>query len=251
MRRFLFTIQGLIPRETVHWDIVDEDEYLAPAIQIASFRNSSLTDEQRMKRVRDYYRFVIVRHPLERLVSAFRDKLEGDLVWNITTSKIAWNQRMKIRLLSIYKERELNVWQSTKGIGLDLRVEFSDYITWIVDSEDKKLNEHFATFIAGAQPCLMRYHFYADFDQYSSDIQQVAHELGLDFDNYFKRDMVTEHSMPLEKSSLLNSYYSTLSDTLKKALVIRMQQDLDFYYHIFPDRKNGHVSLLGNDVKLQ
>ena len=33
--------------------IVDEDKYLAPTIQIASFRNSSLTDEQRMRTTTD------------------------------------------------------------------------------------------------------------------------------------------------------------------------------------------------------
>ena len=55
-------------------------------------------------------------------------------------------------------------------------MEFSDYITWIIGfSRCPTLSDEVPLLC-----CL---------DQYSRDIQQVAHELGFHFDNYFKRDV--------------------------------------------------------------
>ena len=36
-----------------------------------------LNDSERLDVVSTYYKFVMLRHPLERLVSAYRDKIEG------------------------------------------------------------------------------------------------------------------------------------------------------------------------------
>lgn len=41
MRRFLFVLQGIIPKETVNWRRVSEEEFLGPGIAVATCNEHS------------------------------------------------------------------------------------------------------------------------------------------------------------------------------------------------------------------
>ena len=65
--------------ETVDWPWVEDSIYLEPALKHASLLNKTLTQDQKFQRIHDYYKFMFVRNPLERLVSGYRNKIEQPL----------------------------------------------------------------------------------------------------------------------------------------------------------------------------
>ena len=245
MRRFLFALQDIIPQESIHWEKVNEQEYLAPGIHRASFLNTSLTDDERVYKIQNYYKFMIVRNPLERLLSAFKDKIEGPL--NLTESDIHLQrfEGYKQQILDKYRRFEFRKWLAT-GRRSPIQVTFSEYIRWIVDSKHDRLNEHFAPTISNSLPCRIKYDFYGNFKMYNSDIAQVAHKLHVPFEYFYN---ISWHDPSLETRNFLDYYYSQLEKELKLQLFQSFFNELDFYYHLYPEEKNCHTRLLGIDSK--
>ena len=54
--------------------------FIVPAMSKVSFLNRTLTHTQKMSRISEYYKFMMIRDPLERLVSAYRDKMAAPLM---------------------------------------------------------------------------------------------------------------------------------------------------------------------------
>ena len=68
---------GHLPENTIDWPWVDDSTYLEPALRHASLMNKTLTDQEKSQRIKEYFKFMVVRNPLERLVSGYRNKLEA------------------------------------------------------------------------------------------------------------------------------------------------------------------------------
>ena len=76
LKRLMLYMGNHLPVETIEWPWVEDSIYLEPALQHASFLNKTLTVKEKLRRMKDYYKFVIVRNPFERLVSGYRNKVE-------------------------------------------------------------------------------------------------------------------------------------------------------------------------------
>ena len=237
MRRFLFALQGIIPQESIRWSNVSERKYLTPGIKTASFLNKSLTDKKRIHRIKTYYKFMFVRNPLERLLSAFRDKMAKPLDFNIKWDTF---ENHKKSVLRKYRPKDLKRWSQCRG-NFTLKITFIEYIRWVIDSDNALLNEHFAPIIYDAYPCNIRYHFYGNFKMYSSDMAQVLKKLNVSAEYYWDQ---SEHKPGHETKDYLQYYYSQLSEDLKRRLLEDFYQEFDFYYHLYPEEKTSHVELL-------
>ena len=208
-------------------------------MQKASFLNHSLTESQRIYKIRNYWKFIILRNPLERLLSAFLNKLSSPLKRDTST----WGtfDLHKWQIMEIYHPEELRMFK----IGLsdkNLTVNFETFLKWIIDTPNYKLNEHFAPTVEIAQPCRIRYNFYGNFRMYSSDMKLITERLGVPHNYFFDR---SSHKAGRETKDLMEAFYSQVSVNVKRRLIEDISEDMEFYYTLFPDERGNHLDILG------
>lgn len=164
-----------------------------------------------------------MRNPLERLVSAYRDKLaNGD------------NDRFAYTVTKILAKY--------KHISNSSTLDFQMYIRWIIDTPNDSLDQHFKPLMYLVHPCAVKYDFFGNFKHLSSDLHLVMEKFNISSELY--RDQGYYGSGP-NTTTLLPKYYSTVSVDLKQKLVADFSAELDFYYHLFPEEKNSLFQLLG------
>ena len=105
-----------------------------------SFASPHLSKNQRLKIVKTFWKFTIVRNPLERLVSAFRNKLESPL--DISSIYSSTFDMMKRSIFEKYHLAELKSWEILQG-KYELKLKFETFVRWVVETPNNKLNEHF------------------------------------------------------------------------------------------------------------
>lgn len=196
-----------------------------------------MTDSDRLKKIAKYWKFTILRHPLERLVSAFRNKLEAPVHFSGIYSETF--EMHKRTILERYAPRKLQAWMNANG-DYDLRVEFEQYIRWVIDMPNEKLNEHFAPMTLLSQPCRLRYHFYGNFKRLSSEMNLIMQRYDIPKEYFY------DHSRSgQDTSAIVEKYYSTVSVKLRTALLKDYRSDLEFYYRLFPEDYGSHFKMLG------
>ena len=245
MRRFLFLSQGIISEKALNFSMTNftqrkklEGVFLQPGISKTSFLNKSLSDEDRLYKTKNYFKFTFVRNPLERLLSAFLDKISPPLTFkrdHLTNPEIY--QRY---ILQKHRRKELERWKASNG-SFELRATFSEYIEWVLSVDPILIDEHYAPMLVNAQPCRVRYDFYGNFKMYSLDMAQVIQKLNAN-PAYFSHEGA--HKAGNETRNLMSSYYSQLSEDLKERLVENFSKELDFYYHLYPNERGSHIQLL-------
>ena len=119
------------------------------------------------------------------------------------------------------------------------------YLWWIVDTPNKKLNEHFAPMIELMQPCRVRYNFYGNFKTLSNDMKVITDKLNMP-NEYFHDGSQMHYTSTNVTSALVEQYYSTVSSKVKKALYKDFHKELDFYFHLFPEERERSIKLLNN-----
>ena len=208
-------------------------------VQKASFLNYSLTDSQRLYKIQNYWKFVILRNPLERLLSAFLNKLSSPL--ELTSSVWDTFELHKHRIMEIYHPNKLKMFTSRLFSG-ELRLDFETFLRWIIDTPNYRLNEHFAPIVELSQPCRVRYHFYGNFKIYSSDMQLITERLGVPHKYFVDK---SSHKPGRETRELMEPFYSQVSRDVKLRLLQNIAEDIAFYYTLFPEERDTHWDILG------
>ena len=245
LKRFFFLNQGVISEKALDYNMTDswehqrlEGRFLQPGISKASLLNEDLSNEDRLWRINTYFKFTFVRHPLERLLSAYIDKISPPLRFVEPLSSPDIYQRY---ILMKTRKEELDKWRASNG-SYNLAVSFSEYVQWWVGANTKQVDEHYSTMLVNAQPCRVRYHFYGAFKLYSTDMALVVKRLN-GSNKHFSREGA--HSPGHETRDKMISYYSQLSAELKTSLYERFYKELDFYYSLFPEERDSHKHILG------
>lgn len=237
-------MSGHLPLNTVEWPWVEESIYLEPALKHASMMNKTLTMREKMDRWNNYFKFMFVRNPLERLVSAYRNKIEPPLSFS---NQNKFPEFLKVDILNHYRQEDLLEWRRGHKLSVSplpqIAVTFQEFIRSVIDESDSmKINEHFRPAIDICHPCLARFNFYGNFRNISSDVKQLIQKF--ETEPRFYRDM-SLHDASNQTHTKLERYYGLLTVRDKFQLLGRFYDDLLLYYTLYPTQRHSHYEILG------
>lgn len=202
-----------------------------------SFANRN--DVQRKYALQHYFKFVMYRNPLERLLSGYRSKVQRYPLVGLKDTEPHFNWLRKH--IYIHKHPEgYRQWLRGRGKRA-INISFSDFIDyWLTQPQDLKFDEHFRPIFKICQPCRTRFSFYANFKNFEEDTQFLVSKIGgrLEYlrDGYYTEGETTHDLLP--------KFYRQLSNEQKRGIIQTLEIELDFYYHIFPEESDIHKKIL-------
>ena len=223
---------------------------LEDAMRSTSFI-SIYDDAWKLNALDSYFKYVMFRNPLERLVSSYHDKVERFPLFSKELDKPPFNWLRK----TIYKHVhpiEYEAWVA-EGANTTISIAFADFIQhWvthqIVNAMDTYLDEHFLLMSDLSQPCRTRFDFYGNFRHFNRDAQVLIDKIGASRSD-LRQSYYSDDSSSTDQRMKL--YYSTLSETQKRDVLRKMALDLEFHYTIFPEERDSHKQILEVDYDLE
>ncbi|KAK9880667.1 hypothetical protein WA026_011904 [Henosepilachna vigintioctopunctata] len=128
-------------------------------------RLSQLSPKEIKKCLESYTTFLMVRHPMERLLSAFRNKFEG----NLTSSKY-FQKRYGRHIVKKYRPRNRNQKYLKKETGSD--VTLNEFVQYLLN-EGLNSNEHWTPIYDLCHPCRINYTFIGKYEHLTEDAQAL------------------------------------------------------------------------------
>ncbi|XP_072480433.1 carbohydrate sulfotransferase 14 [Notamacropus eugenii] len=118
---------------------------------------ADLRPEEIRYRLQHYFKFLFVREPMERLLSAYRNKF-GEIR--------EYQQRYGTEIVRRYR-----VGAGPSPAGDD--VTFPEFLRYLVDEEPERMNEHWMPVYQLCQPCAVHYDFVGFYERLEADANQV------------------------------------------------------------------------------
>uniref|UniRef100_A0A8C5MNB2 Carbohydrate sulfotransferase n=1 Tax=Leptobrachium leishanense TaxID=445787 RepID=A0A8C5MNB2_9ANUR len=122
---------------------------------------SELSVEQIKHRLKHYFKFIFVRDPMERLLSAYRNKF-GEIK--------EYQQKYGMEIVRRYRQH------SAGSAGDD--VTFSEFVHYLLDEDTEHMNEHWMPIYNLCQPCAVHYDFLGSYERLQEDAHYVLERIG-------------------------------------------------------------------------
>ncbi|KAA0184942.1 hypothetical protein HAZT_HAZT005227 [Hyalella azteca] len=132
---------------------------------LRSLADSSYTADDVRTRLSTYTKFLFVRHPMERLVSAFRNKFE---------KSSQFSKSIGPEILRKFRK-------SSGESSLNSNVTFSEFVSYVVDRKFRRrevLNEHWEAYTDLCLPCIVSYDYVGKYDTLKEDSDRILEEIG-------------------------------------------------------------------------
>ena len=127
-----------------------------------------------------------------------------------------------------------------------INISFPDFIQyWLSEPPRLKDDEHFSPISSLCQPCRTQFTFYGNFKNFDVDSQILVENIRAQ-PQYLRGSYYGEDTTAV----LAPQLYAQLSQQQKHKVLALLAQELDFFYHIFPEEVNSHKSILSLDSNL-
>lgn len=216
-------MNGIYSEEQISEMNVTHEKHL---YKVKSFSHLSRTEQD--YRLSTYFKFVVMRNPLERLLSAYRNKLLRD-------DQHKYFKKLRVHIVKRYRRGD----DGSGNHSLSHYPTFPEFIDFINSVPLYALDDHFQPVTDMCYPCTIKYNFYSNMKVLDYDADIIFHMLKIP-PSYFSHTV--EHPQS-PTSQLLGKYYSQLSLWQKSQLFQKLQFEIHFYYALYPEEKNMHRRL--------
>ncbi|XP_042204806.1 carbohydrate sulfotransferase 11-like isoform X2 [Homarus americanus] len=168
-------------------------------------------------RLHTYTKFIFVRHPIERVLSAFRNKFEKNY-----TSSAYFKKRFGVKIIKKYRKGIDPADIPASGHG----VKFSEFVSYLIDTKTDQLNEHWAPVSTMCYPCSVRYDYVGKYETLAEDSEYILREVGAPPSIQFPE------VIPSKTTAYVDPYFDTLSKNQQQDLIRIYEDDFRvFDYH--------------------
>nr|XP_022905031.1 LOW QUALITY PROTEIN: carbohydrate sulfotransferase 11-like [Onthophagus taurus] len=130
---------------------------------------SSLPKKDSLQILNDYTTFLMVRHPFERLLSAYRNKLVGD-----SLSARYFQVRIGKYIIKSYRKNP-----SQRDLDAGDNVTFKEFVRYLLkEGSGADMNEHWKSVNQLCFPCNVNYTFIGKYERFEDDSKVVLSMIG-------------------------------------------------------------------------
>ena len=194
--------------------------------------------------VKNYYKFVMYRNPVERLVSGYLSKIYGHPMIGLKSYQPERNW-IRLKAYKFAHPVKFKEWKE-RGANEPITISFPDFIQYWIKTGGLKIDEHFRTTFDLCTPCKIRYSYYGNFNTYAKDVGVLNDRIHGNMSyllNPGARSMGTT-------ISVAPKFYSEITDRQKKKIINILATDLQFYYTLFPAERGSHKAIMGVDYDI-
>ncbi|XP_030628776.1 carbohydrate sulfotransferase 14 [Chanos chanos] len=125
---------------------------------------SDFPPEEIRYRLQHYFKFLFVREPMARLLSAYRNKF-GEIE--------AYQRKYGVEIIRRYRKGHA---KDVASAGDD--VTFTEFVRYLLDEDPERMNEHWMPIYNLCQPCAIGYDFIGSYERLESDAAYVLERVG-------------------------------------------------------------------------
>ncbi|XP_029939517.1 carbohydrate sulfotransferase 14 [Salarias fasciatus] len=175
---------------------------------------SSLKPDEIRYRLKHYFKFMFVRDPMERLLSAYRNKF-GEIE--------SYQKSYGVKIIKRYRKVD-----SAKGDD----VTFTEFIKYLVDENEERMNEHWMPIYTLCQPCAVTYDFIGSYEHLERDSEYVLQHIGAPSHIRFPERQTWYKPVTKE---ILHYYLCTVPQKLLKELFLKYILDFSLFAYALPN----------------
>ncbi|KAM9836068.1 carbohydrate sulfotransferase 10-like isoform 2-T2 [Aulostomus maculatus] len=192
-------------------------------------RLSSLAPEEIQHRLQTYFKFFFVRDPLERLISAFKDKFKHN-----PRNEPWYTHDIAPAIIANYRK------SSRAGDPDASDLKFEDFVRYLGDVEHRQLLDqqfgepiiHWVTYVELCAPCEINYDVIGHHETLEQDAPHILRAAGID-------KLVSYPAIPpgitRYNKTKVQSYFSGISKEDIRRLYARYQGDFELFGYPRPD----------------
>lgn len=151
------------------------------------------------QQIRNTVKFIVVRHPFERLLSAYRDKLEH------MQDREYYYKRYGQYITHRYRAKQSNLTNPEPSF-----IEFLRFI-----AKEKHFDEHWIPYVHSCQPCSIDYNFILKFESLTDEYNYFIKENNLQYYiNYATNARENSSSQGITNDLVAEKYFQDIPVTL-------------------------------------